>query len=73
MAKHTCPTCGRKMKQQFIGLHHCKCGTSVLRGHAFQRTSDMVFCLRRVKVGKKQKTKQIPYIRYNSAEPNPAE
>ena len=23
-----CPKCGRKMKQQFIGLQHCKCGMS---------------------------------------------
>ena len=23
-----CPNCGRKMKQQFIGLQHCKCGMS---------------------------------------------
>ena len=23
-----CPVCGRKMKQQFIGLQHCKCGMS---------------------------------------------
>ena len=23
-----CPNCGRKMKQQFIGLPHCKCGMS---------------------------------------------
>lgn len=53
------------MKQQFIGLRHCKCGTSCLRGSYFQRTSDMAFCLRRVKVGKSGKTKQIPYIRYD--------
>ncbi len=23
-----CPVCGKKMKQQFIGLQHCKCGMS---------------------------------------------
>ena len=23
-----CPVCGRRMKQQFIGLQHCKCGMS---------------------------------------------
>ena len=23
-----CPNCGRKMKQQFIGLQHCRCGMS---------------------------------------------
>ncbi|MFR8283237.1 MAG: hypothetical protein ACLU9R_04975 [Faecalibacterium sp.] len=27
-SKRICPNCGRKMKQQFIGLFHCKCGTS---------------------------------------------
>lgn len=52
--KTVCPECGRKMKQQFIGLKHCKCGVSWLRGTGyFTRTPDMVFCLKRVKVGKK--------------------
>ena len=23
-----CSNCGRKMKQQFIGLQHCRCGIS---------------------------------------------
>ena len=27
-SKKVCPNCGRKMKQQFIGLQHCKCGMS---------------------------------------------
>ena len=27
-SKRVCPNCGRKMKQQFIGQFHCKCGTS---------------------------------------------
>ena len=27
-SKRICPNCGRKMKQQFIGLFHCKCSTS---------------------------------------------
>ena len=27
-SKRICPNCGRKMKQQFIGPFHCKCGTS---------------------------------------------
>lgn len=30
-----CPNCGKKMKQQFIGLQHCKCGMSWKRMKAF--------------------------------------
>ncbi len=57
-----CPNCGRKMKQQFIGLRHCKCGVSWQRGEGFfERSPDMVFALERQKVGKK--TKQRPVIR----------
>lgn len=57
-----CPECGRKMKQQFIGLQHCKCGMNWKRDIGyFERTSDMVFALQRVKVGKK--VKQMPVIR----------
>ena len=38
-----CPVCGRKMKQQFIGLQHCKCGMSWKKDIGFfERTSDMV-------------------------------
>lgn len=41
-SKHICPNCGRKMKQQFIGLFHCKCGTSWRRDIGFfERTPDM--------------------------------
>lgn len=29
----TCPVCSRRMKQQFIGLQHCKCGISWKKGH----------------------------------------
>ena len=29
-----CPNCGRKMKQQFIGLQHCKCGMKLKIGRA---------------------------------------
>lgn len=48
-----CPRCSRKMKQQFIGLQHCKCGMSWKKDLGFfERTSDMVFCLRKTK-GKK--------------------
>lgn len=58
-----CPECGRKMKQQFIGLQHCKCGMSWKKGEGFfQRTNDMVFALERRRIGKKYK--QCPVIRY---------
>ena len=58
-----CPNCGRKMKQQFIGLQHCKCGMSWKKGEGFfERSSDMVFALERRRVGKK--VKQCPVIRY---------
>lgn len=64
-----CPTCGKIMKQQFVGLQHCSCGTSWLgsRGY-FTRTNDMIFCLQRKKVGKK--IKQIPVIRYQQKDLN---
>ena len=47
-----CPECGKKMRQQFIGLKHCcKCGISWLKGTGyFERTPDMVFCLKRIKI-----------------------
>ena len=73
--KRVCPNCGRKMKQQFIGLKHCKCGTSWKKDIGyFQRTPDMVFALQRV-VKKKSKnsvrTKQVPIIRHKpTAKPN---
>lgn len=55
-----CPNCGRKMKQQFIGLQHCKCGVSWKKGSGFfERDSDMVFALEKNANGK-----QIPIIRY---------
>ena len=58
-----CPECGRKMKQQFIGLQHCSCGMSWMKNRGFfERTPEMVFCLQRVKVG--TKVKQRPTIRY---------
>ena len=57
-----CPVCGRKMKQQFIGLQHCKCGMSWKKDIGFfERTSDMVFALERRTEGKK--VKQGPVIR----------
>ena len=63
MSRKVCPNCGRKMKQQFIGLQHCKCGMSWKKDIGyFERTGDMVFALERRKVGKK--TKQCPVIRY---------
>ena len=61
--KRICPNCGRKMKQQFIGLKHCKCGMSWKKDIGyFERTGDMVFALERKKCGKKWK--QVPVIRY---------
>ena len=57
-----CPNCGRKMKQQFIGLQHCKCGMSWKKDIGFfERTPDMEFALQRKK--EKDKTTQIPVIR----------
>ena len=66
--KRRCVNCGRVMKQQFIGLKHCKCGTSWSKADGyFERTPDMIFALQRV-VTKKSKnsirTKQAPVIRY---------
>ena len=62
-----CPNCGKKMKQQFIGLQHCKCGMSWKKDMGFfERTSDMVFALERKVVKKTKnsiKTKQVPIIR----------
>ncbi len=65
--KKVCPDCGKNMVQQFIGLTHCKCGTSWKKeiGY-FKRTPDMVFALQRQNVGKK--TKQVPVIRYKEIE-----
>ena len=51
------------MKQQFIGLQHCRCGMSWKKGSGlFERSDDMVFALQRRKVGKK--IKQCPVILY---------
>jgi len=58
-----CINCGRKMKQQFIGLQHCKCGMSWKKDIGyFERTPDMVFALERITVG--DKTKQVSVIKY---------
>ena len=60
-----CLSCGRKMKQQFIGLQHCKCGMSWKKDIGyFERTSDMIFALERHTVGKK--VKQLSVIRYKN-------
>ena len=49
-----CPNCGRKMKQQFIGLQHCKCGMSWKKDIGFfERMPDMVFGLRHNAPGNK--------------------
>ncbi len=62
-----CPKCGKKMKQQFIGLQHCKCGISWKKDIGFfERTSDMVFSLESRTIGKK--VKQLPVIRYKNQE-----
>ncbi len=51
------------MKQQFIGLFHCKCGTSWKRDIGFlERTPDMVFSPERKKVG--NKIKPLPAIQH---------
>ena len=57
-----CPNCGRKMKQQFIGLQHCRCGMSWKKDIGFfERTPDVAFALERRQIGKK--VKQRPVIR----------
>ena len=71
MANKVCPACGRKMKQQFIGLQHCKCGMSWKKDEGFfERNGDMVFALERRKTNKKRgkKVKQFPVIRYKGGE-----
>ena len=61
--KNLCPRCNRKMKQQFIGLLHCKCGMSYHKDMGyFERTGNMIFSLEKKKTG--EKTKQVPVIRY---------
>lgn len=66
--KRKCIKCGRAMKQQFIGLKHCKCGMSWSKEAGyFERTPDMVFALERRVVKKSKnsiKTKQVPVIRH---------
>jgi uncharacterized protein (UPF0212 family) len=58
-----CPKCGKMMVQQFIGLKHCKCGTSWKKDVGFfERSPDMVFALERRTVGKRMK--QVPVIHY---------
>lgn len=64
--KKRCPDCGRVMKQQFIGLKHCKCGLTWKKDEGYiRRTRDMVFALETRKKGNKgNKTKQVPVIRH---------
>jgi len=70
--KRRCINCGRAMKQQFIGLKHCKCGMSWDKSTGyFERTPGMVFALERrvTKKGKNSiRTKQVPVIRYNESD-----
>jgi len=63
--KRACINCGRKMKQQFIDLKHCKCGVSWKKGAGyFERSNDMIFSLEKVRKGNKEnKTKQISIIK----------
>ncbi len=64
MSKRVCCNCGRKMKQQFIDLKHCKCGVSWKKDIGyFERNPGMVFTLKRV-YDKKGKTKQVAQIEY---------
>lgn len=61
--KRICPICNSKMKQQFRGLLHCKCGISYRKDLGyFKRNENMMFVLERKKIGKK--IKQVPVIRY---------
>lgn len=51
------------MKQQYIGLLHCKCGMSYHKDIGyFERTGNMIFTLDRKTIGKK--VKRVPTIRY---------
>jgi hypothetical protein len=53
------------MKQQFIGLQHCRCGMSWKKDIGyFDCTPDMIFVLERKTIRKK--VKQVPVIRYKS-------
>ena len=67
-----CINCGIKMKQQFIGLQHCKCGISWKKDMGyFERTLDMVFVLKRhvIKKGKNSvRVKQKPDIRFKDSD-----
>ena len=66
LKNNKCPACGGNMKQQFIGLKHCKCGVSWLKSEGyFERTSDMVFKLERQQAG--SKIKQVPVISYHNS------
>ena len=65
MGNKVCVSCGKKMKQQFIGLQHCSCGISWIKETGyFERTGDMVFALERRTV--RGKVKQVPVIRYRN-------
>ena len=56
MKKNVCRRCNREMKQQFIGLLHCKCGMSYHKDLGyFERSEDMIFALERKRIGKKVK------------------
>lgn len=51
------------MRQQFIGLQHCKCGMSWKKDIGFfERTNDMVFVQGREADGKKENCNQMRFI-----------
>jgi len=72
ISNKVCPNCGKKMKQQFIGLQHCKCGMNWKTDMGFfERNSDMVFALERTIVKKSKNsvtTKQVPVVRSKGGE-----
>ena len=67
-SKRKCINCGKVMRQQFLGLKHCKCGISWKKDTGyFERTSNMIFSLERRKKGEDgSKTKQVPIINKKS-------
>lgn len=62
-----CINCGRKMKTQFRGLKHCKCGISWKKDVGyFERSADMIFALERRNSCKKVKQVRLSVIRLKS-------
>ena len=62
-----CPSCARRMEQQFIGIQYCRCGISWKKGMGFfERTSNMPVVLALRKIGKK--FKKCPAVHYRTGE-----